>query len=57
MIINYFIKEIILYNDRVEIHINSPFTNGPDESQGFSFYTGYIYTKSKQPIAIEMYVG
>lgn len=57
MIINYFIKEIILYNDRVEIHINSPFTNGPDESQGFSFYTGYIYTKSKQPIGIEMYVG
>ena len=44
MIVNYFVKEIILYNDRVEIHINSPFTNGPDESQGFSFLRD-IYTK------------
>ncbi len=50
MLINYLIKEIVLYDDRIDIFYNSPITkttNSPDESQGFSFYTksmkvGYV---------------
>ena len=38
LLINYYVKEIILFDDEVKIIFNSPLTtNGPDESQGFSF--------------------
>lgn len=30
----------MLYNDKIEIHYNNPTTKGPDESQGFLFYSG-----------------
>ncbi len=41
MLINYLIKEIVLYDDRIDIIYNSLIksTGSPDESQGFSFYT------------------
>ena len=44
MLINYLIKEIVLYDDRIDIIYNSPIksTDSPDESQGFSFYTKSI---------------
>ena len=42
MLVNYFIKEIILYDDEVKIYFNSPLTISPDESQGFSFYNKKI---------------
>ena len=44
MLVNYLIKEIILYDDRIEIYYNSPIktTGSPDESRGFSFYTKSI---------------
>lgn len=46
MIINYLIKEIVLYDDRIEIIYNSPLDNNPnpkntnpdDTSRGFCFY-------------------
>lgn len=41
MLINYLIKEIVLYDDRIEIYYNSPITISPDESQGFLFYKGF----------------
>jgi len=31
------VKEIVLYDDKIEIHFNSPIRNSPDDSQGFSF--------------------
>lgn len=39
MLINELIKMIMLYDDRMKIELNSPIMKGPDESQGFSFYT------------------
>lgn len=57
MIVSLFIKEIVLYNDRIEIYINSPIKNGSDDSQGFSFYKGFINTQSVQTMELEMYVG
>ncbi len=37
-LINYFIKEIKLYDDEMIIYYNTPQTINLDESQGFSFY-------------------
>ncbi len=38
LLINYYVKEIILFDDEVKIIYNSPLTtNSPDDSQGFSF--------------------
>ena len=38
LIIEILIKEIVLYNDKMEIYLNTPTKNGPDENRGFSFY-------------------
>ncbi len=47
LLINYYVKEIILLDDEVKIIYNSPLTtNSPDESQGFSFYD----KKAKIPV-------
>jgi DNA invertase Pin-like site-specific DNA recombinase len=35
-LINYLVKEIIVYDDEIQIYFNSPLTISPDESQGFS---------------------
>ena len=37
LIIEILIKEIVLYNDKMEIYLNTPAKNGPDENRGFSF--------------------
>ncbi len=57
MIVNLLVKEIVLYNDRIEIYINSPIKNGSDESQGFSFYQGFIGNQSIQTMEFAMYVS
>lgn len=41
MLVNYLIKEIILYNDKIEIYFHTPLKNGPDDNRGCSFYIGY----------------
>ena len=33
------VKEIILFDDKIEIQFNSPIKISPDESRGFTFYT------------------
>jgi hypothetical protein len=38
MLINFLIKKVVLFDDKVEIYFNSPIRISPDESQGFSFY-------------------
>ena len=35
MLIAYFVKEIILYNDKIDIIFNTPIKNNPDESRGY----------------------
>ena len=42
MLVNYLIKEIVLFDDRIEIHFNSPIRTSPDDSQGFSFYSKQV---------------
>ena len=64
MIVSLFIKEIVLYNDRIEIYFNSPIKNGSDESQGFSFCSKQkhmVYKTKRMPtikykMQIEMFV-
>ena len=57
MIVSIFVKEIVLYNDRIEIHFNSPIKNGSDENRGFSFYKGFIGAQGIQSMELEMYVS
>ena len=38
MLINYLIREIVVYEDTIHIIYKSPLNISPDESQGFSFY-------------------
>ena len=49
MLINYFVKEIILYDDKIEIYFNSPIKISPDNNQGFSFYSKTIKLAYKIP--------
>ena len=38
MLINYLVKDIVLYDDKIEIYFNKPTRNSPDENRGFSVY-------------------
>ena len=40
MLINLFIRKIVLYNDKIEIYLNTPLRNGPDDDRGCSFFGG-----------------
>jgi len=66
-LINFYIKEILLYDDRMEIIYNNPLTFSPDyeNSRGFSFYTktanmlAYLYCNTQpqvNKIRIDMYI-
>ncbi len=40
MLINFLVKEIVLYNDKIEIYFNSPIKTSPDDdNRGFLFYS------------------
>ncbi len=41
MLINFLVKEIVLYNDKIEIYFNTPIKSSPDDdnSRGFLFYS------------------
>lgn len=41
-LINTVIKEIVLYNDKIELYLNSPLRTSPDDNRGFSFYTEVV---------------
>ena len=64
MLINMLIKEIVLYDDKIEIYYNNPTTKSPDESQGFLLYVGkskiVSEIQNKSPkiviVTIEMYL-
>jgi len=38
VLINYLVKEIKLFDDKMEIYINSPIRKSPDDSQGFFIF-------------------
>lgn len=49
MLINFLVKEITLYDDRMEITYNSPIKTSPDDNRGFSFYSETV----KMPYVIQ----
>ena len=66
MLIGTLIKEVIVFNDKIEIYLNSPITTSPDISQGFLFYKEKlvmpVYIESKKEpylfdIDVEMIIG
>ncbi len=47
LMINYLIKEIKLYDDKIEIYFNSPILKGPDESRDLKLYSGTYELNAK----------
>ena len=43
MLVNYLIKEITLFDDKIEIKFNTPIQKSPDEEQDFLFCRKFIY--------------
>ena len=65
LLINLMIKEIVLYEDKIEIYFTSPLKTSPDNNRGFSFATKYKNLTIKVPFrknklkldyTIEMYI-
>ncbi len=56
MLINYLIKEIVLFDDRIEIHYNSPIKISPDDSLGFSFCSKTVALNATQNIIVIMMI-
>lgn len=63
MLINYLVKDIVLFDDKIEIHYNNPITNCPDDMSGFSFCDKSVdilvyseYAVSYKPIRLVMYI-
>ena len=54
LLIDCLIKEIVLYDDKIEIFFNSPIKLSPDESRGFTFYTEDIKITYKDPHRSEL---
>ena len=59
LLIDCLVKEILLYDDKIEIYFNSPIKpspaeGGPDESRGFLFYTEDIRIAFKNPHRSEL---
>lgn len=54
LLITYLVKQITLYDDKVQIQFNSPISISPDNSQGFSFYSKRFETSYKLPKRAEI---
>ena len=42
MLVNYLVKDIVLFDEKIEIYYNSPIMNCPDDMSGFSFCDKYV---------------
>ena len=57
MLINYLIREIVLYDDKIEIHFNSPIRISPDDdNRGFIFYSEIVRLNGIQKLMLEMII-
>ena len=58
MLINYLIKDITVFDDKIEIRYNNPLRTSPDDNRGFCFYSKVMEIKNYFVIKmkIEMFV-
>ena len=55
LLINTLVKQVILFDDKVQIYFNTPLKTSPDtERQGFSFFEKYIKLAYKLPFRKEV---
>ena len=57
MLINYLVKEVVLFDDKIIIRFNNPLRTSPDDGQGFFFYNknhSYTYTIPNKPTVYEI---
>ena len=40
LLVNLLVRQIVLYNDRIEIYLHTPNKNGPDNHRGHFFFIG-----------------
>ena len=57
MLISVLIKEIVVFDDKIEIYYNTPLHTSPDDESRrcFSFYSNFVQM-GMQEILIEMYI-
>ena len=51
MLINYLVKEIVMYDDKIEIFFYKPTRNSPDESRGC-----FVYKGRKENFDVEIWI-
>ena len=51
MLINYLVKEIVMYDDKIEIFFHKPTRNSPDENRGC-----FVYKGRKENFDIEIWI-
>jgi hypothetical protein len=51
MLINYLVKEIVMYDDKIEIFFHKPTRKSPDESRGC-----FVYAGRKENFDIEIWI-
>lgn len=49
-------KEIVLFDDKIKIHYNSPIRISPDDGQSFSFYSKTIQINTVQNVIVTMMI-
>ena len=52
-LLDCFVKEIVLYDDKIEIYFNNSIKISPDGSRGFTFYSEDIKITYKDPYRSE----
>ena len=50
-LINFLVKEVVLYDDKIEIHFNKPIRTSPDDNRGFS-----VYSETFEHVSIEIII-
>ena len=54
LLVNYLVKQITLFDDKIQIQFNSPIKLSPDDSQGFSFCTKTVKFTMQVPFRINL---
>ncbi len=55
ILINHFVKTVLVSENEIKIYFNSPIEIGPDDNQGFSFFEKFV-TCAKFNITVKILI-
>jgi hypothetical protein len=55
ILINHFVKTVLVSENEIKIYFNSPIERGPDDNQGFSFFEKFV-TCAKFNITVKILI-